>query len=557
MKSRIVLSLLTPFLMASALLGEVAGEALLTLPIRFHLTEGAQMNLKGQAMDMWVTPEDIERRVLPEVNRIWRQANIQFVIERCESESLLSPLDRDALIRSVEQSKRGDTEDRETGRIASITKLLDPAQRHPTALNVYLLPFIGSTYQGYATLGGKHAVIGVWSDKASNGKKPPVKALLVEPEPMKVGSLARTIAHELGHNLGLKHPPKDLPNPTPRLMGGRIQGYELTAAEIKKARAIARKHGATKGSLAIAQESQPRKVTQNTKPVLSAAEQAKRMIDCFPEFEHTTNIVYKTVSGQALQLDLLTPKGLKSEAAPLLVYVHGGGWRAGNRYNCMKPDVSGIFRRCAAAGILCATIEYRLISPQSTAFDSATDCFDALRFLVKNAGKYRIDPERIGTIGGSAGGHLSLVIALGDPKNYPGDPALADFDPKQLRCEIAHYPATDFTDVSLARPFIGPSHEVLMFGGPAEQKADIIRLLSPVHLIKKESTPVYCFHGDKDPTLPVENSRRLFAAGKKVGADIQYTEVAGGVHGFDDSGVPKLDEIVAKASDFVIERLSR
>ena len=161
MKSRIVISLLTPFLMASALFGEVAGESLLTLPIRFHLTEGAQMNLKGQAMDMWVTPEDIELRVLPEVNRIWQSARIQFVIERCEQESLLSPPDRDALIRTVEQSKRGDEEDRNSGRIASITKLLDPAQSHPSALNVYLLPFIGSTYQGYATLGGKQAVIGV------------------------------------------------------------------------------------------------------------------------------------------------------------------------------------------------------------------------------------------------------------------------------------------------------------------------------------------------------------------------------------------------------------
>ena len=89
-----------------------------------------------------------------------------------------------------------------------------------------------------------------------------------------------------------------------------------------------------------------------------------------------------------------------------IIHMHTGVYKR-------RPDVGGVFKRCAAAGILCATIEYRLNSPKATAFDSATDCKDALRFLVKNAKQYRIDPERIGTIGGSAGGHLSLVTALG------------------------------------------------------------------------------------------------------------------------------------------------
>lgn len=222
-------------------------EETLTLAVRFHLTEGVTMNLKDQEMDMWVTPEDIEKTVLPEVNRIWKQANIFFVIERNQRQPLLAPLNRKELIRFVEAAKRGDDEAKERQRTASIDALLDPAQRHPTAMNVHLYPFISSTYQGYAKLGGNHAVVAVWTDKASKGKKPPVRTLLVEPEPMKVGSLARTIAHELGHNLELSHPPKDIPNPTPRLMGGNIHGYGLTHAEIDKARAFARKHGAIEG----------------------------------------------------------------------------------------------------------------------------------------------------------------------------------------------------------------------------------------------------------------------------------------------------------------------
>ena len=148
----------------------------------------------------------------------------------------------DELVHLVQNSKRGEEERFGSRRTETIAKLLDPAHRHPGALNVYLLPFIGSTYQGYATLGGNVAVIGVWTDKRSGGKKPPVKTVLVEPEPMKRGSLARTIAHELGHNLTLVHPDKSLKSDIGRLMGGSKQGYALTPGEIAQARQSARQH---------------------------------------------------------------------------------------------------------------------------------------------------------------------------------------------------------------------------------------------------------------------------------------------------------------------------
>jgi acetyl esterase/lipase len=151
---------------------------------------------------------------------------------------------------------------------------------------------------------------------------------------------------------------------------------------------------------------------------------------------------------------------------------------------------------------------------------------------------------------------LSLVTALGDPKDFPGDPALAGNDPPSIRAEVSYYPATDFTDSTLAGRFLGPRAAV-MFGGPPEQKGDVIRLLSPVAQIQKGSTPVYLFHGDQDTTLPVENSRRLFAKGKEVGAEIQYTEVKNGSHGFGRDCTPTVEEITAMAADFVIDRVKR
>ncbi|MBL9094895.1 MAG: alpha/beta hydrolase [Planctomycetaceae bacterium] len=275
----------------------------------------------------------------------------------------------------------------------------------------------------------------------------------------------------------------------------------------------------------------------------------------FPEFDYTPNVVYKQVDDRRLELDILTPKSLAAERAPALVYIHGGGWAGGDRYRMRRPDIAGVFHRCGSAGIICVSIEYRLNDERVTAFDCAVDCKDALRFLAKNADKYRIDPARIATIGGSAGGHLSLVAALGEAEDFPGDPQLAGHDPA-LRCEVAYYPATDFTDIELVGRFMGPRAK-LMFGGPPEEKADLIRILSPVHLIRKDSTPVLCFHGDRDGVLPVEHSRRLFAKGKAVGADIRYTEVKNAPHGFGRDGTPSIEEICDQASEYVIGRLKR
>lgn len=236
--NRLFLSIVSIFSIASA----AAADEVITLPVRFHLTQGATMTVKGQAMEVWVTPADITGPVITEVNRIWKQANIQFTVERAVVEPLLKPTDFAELVQSIEKSRRGGDEVHDKERTANIAKLLDPAQRHPTACNVYLLPYIGSTFQGYAKLGGTLAVVGVWTDKASRGKKPPEKTLLIEPEPMKVGSLARTIAHELGHNLELTHPDKSEISTIGRLMGGAKQGYALTPDEITKARDSARKH---------------------------------------------------------------------------------------------------------------------------------------------------------------------------------------------------------------------------------------------------------------------------------------------------------------------------
>lgn len=214
----------------------------LTLPIRFHIMSEATMTLKDQKMDMWVNPEDITGPIIQELNRIWKPANIQFSIESATVKPVRQPKNFADICQDIANFKRGDEVTKGNQRIEMIDQLLDPKHHNPRSLNVYLLPYLGGTYQGYATLGGNNAVVGVWSDKYSKGKKPPIKTLLVEPEPMKRGSLTRTIAHEIGHNLTLQHPDKSVITKEGRLMGGSVHGYALSKEEIIAARASAEKH---------------------------------------------------------------------------------------------------------------------------------------------------------------------------------------------------------------------------------------------------------------------------------------------------------------------------
>jgi acetyl esterase/lipase len=134
------------------------------------------------------------------------------------------------------------------------------------------------------------------------------------------------------------------------------------------------------------------------------------------------DIAFAGGDGADLLGDLYMPEGV--DTAPVLAAVHGGGWQVGNRkfYLHWGPFL-------ARHGIAVFAIEYRLTKPGAKAYpDAVRDVRAAVGFIRANAGRYRLDPERIGLVGDSAGAHLSALVALAgnEPAFAPGSSAATE-----------------------------------------------------------------------------------------------------------------------------------
>ena len=271
-----------------------------------------------------------------------------------------------------------------------------------------------------------------------------------------------------------------------------------------------------------------------------------------------TGIVYKTVNGQPLDMALFLPEK-KYDKMPLMVYTHGGGWGGGDKTKIFNGSSIETLNILLSNGIAVAAVQYRLNNRDSgtTANECVVDCIDAVKFLVKHAGEYGIDTDRIGTWGSSAGGHLCLMTALASPELFPGDPDLLNVVPK-YKCIASYFPLTSFIvpDVIAGSNFENPARFAVFLGGSYEEKIDLARKLSPVEYLKKDSPAILLLHGDSDQAVAYRSSTYMFEKGKEIGADIDLLTVKNGLHGFGGENIqPSMSEINRLAAGFIIEKL--
>lgn len=239
------------------------------------------------------------------------------------------------------------------------------------------------------------------------------------------------------------------------------------------------------------------------------------------------DLIYKTAGGRPQKLDLFfPPEG--TGPFPVIVWIHGGGWRSGSKENCL-PARTGFPQR----GFAVASVNYRL-TDAATFPAQIEDCKAAVRWLRAHAGKYGLDAERFGAWGSSAGGHLAALLGTSDAPGALDTGDHLEFSSRvQAVCD--YYGPADLCSMAgpdgferHARPEAPVS---MLLGGAASENPDLAKAASPVSHVSSHDPPFLIVHGDKDRTVPVEQSRLLHQALRDAQVESDLLILPGAGHG--------------------------
>jgi acetyl esterase/lipase len=235
-------------------------------------------------------------------------------------------------------------------------------------------------------------------------------------------------------------------------------------------------------------------------------------------------IEYSNPDGQHLQLDLARPK-TGDGPFPAIVCIHGGGFRAGTR-----DGYDPLIERLAKRGYVAVTITYRL-APKYPFPAAVHDCKAAVRWLRANAAKYRIDPERIGVTGGSAGGHLAQFLGVtAGVKEFEGQGG----NPEQssaVACVVNYFGPSDFTK-SYGKSVDAAEVLPLFLGGNLDTARNRHIVASPLYWVTPNAAPTLCIHGTEDKYVAHEQAEWLVDRLKAAAVDAELLTLRGAGHGF-------------------------
>ena len=250
------------------------------------------------------------------------------------------------------------------------------------------------------------------------------------------------------------------------------------------------------------------------------------------------NIEYSNPDDQHLQLNMARPKE-GTGPFPAVICIHGGGFRAGTR-----ESFNGLCLQLAERGYVAVTVSYRL-APKYQFPAAVYDVKAAVRWMRANAEKYQIDPDRIGTTGGSAGGHLAQFLGVtSGVKKFEGDGGNAEYS-SSVKCVVNFYGPSDFTksyDASVDAKDVLP----LFLGGNLEQERHRHIESSPLYWVTPEAAPTLFVHGTKDAYVAHEQAGWIVERMKAADVEATLMTIEDGDHGFRTSS-PEVKEKIENA----------
>lgn len=238
------------------------------------------------------------------------------------------------------------------------------------------------------------------------------------------------------------------------------------------------------------------------------------------------NLTYARVGELDLALDLYLPE--RPEPAPLVLHVHGGGWRAGDKS-------SGVPLAFVEAGFAVASLDFRQ-STQAPFPAQVHDIKAALRYLRAHADAQGYDARRIAITGVSSGAHLALLAGVSNGHaELEGELGEHLDQSSDVQAIISYFGASDLSTIlAQSTPFGLSLREpalAQLLGGAPDTLPELTALASPVRHVDAGDPPLLLFHGDLDPQMPVNQSLQMQGAYLAQGLEVDFVAVHGAGHG--------------------------
>jgi acetyl esterase/lipase len=244
------------------------------------------------------------------------------------------------------------------------------------------------------------------------------------------------------------------------------------------------------------------------------AARATEGVDIVPD------VVYGHKHGMALTLDVYKPQQNANGAG--ILFMVSGGW-----YSAWQPPerAMGLFKGMLDKGFTVFAVRHGS-SPKYVIPEVIEDVRRSVRFVRLRAKNFGVDPERLGVCGGSAGGHLSLMLGNASDNGDPNarDEVLRVSD--RVAAVVAYFPPTDLRGLVSLDPEKNKAFPALRFD-PAKAED-----CSPILHVTPDDPPTLLVHGDQDRLVALEHSEKILAEFKKQNVTAELLVLKGSGHGF-------------------------
>ncbi|HCK40257.1 MAG TPA: alpha/beta hydrolase [Planctomycetaceae bacterium] len=245
-------------------------------------------------------------------------------------------------------------------------------------------------------------------------------------------------------------------------------------------------------------------------PIAAAAEQ----------FETRLGVVYAERESGPLKADLYLPQG--AGPFPGVLVVHGGAWCMGSR-----AQLGGFAKMLARHNMVAVAISYRL-APKHKFPAQIEDCKAAVRWMRSQAEQLKIDPQRLGAFGYSAGAHLATLLGTTDASNgLEGVPDPSQHPNTRLQAVAGGGMPCDFRILEMDSKRLA-----FWLGGTRRQMGDVYRKASPRAFATKDDPPMFFFHGEKDDLVPLLSPQAMCQSLRDVGVSAELYVVPKIGHNF-------------------------